>query len=102
MRIEPIDVMVFDDHGKVIAMKAYWSAADVTQLRPGWNRNRPVTQVAGDGPMPGRFGQGMFGLIRLGRVLTSLPRFSLRIRQREWGQARKARGSQQEVARCPG
>jgi steroid Delta-isomerase len=32
MRIEPIDVMVFDDDGKVTAMKAYWSAADVTQL----------------------------------------------------------------------
>ena len=24
--------MVFDDRGKVTAMKAYWSAADVTQL----------------------------------------------------------------------
>ncbi|MGH3562944.1 MAG: nuclear transport factor 2 family protein [Mycobacterium sp.] len=32
MRIEPIDVMVFDEDGKVSAMKAYWSAADVTQL----------------------------------------------------------------------
>jgi steroid Delta-isomerase len=32
IRIEPIDVMVFDDRGKVSAMKAYWSAADVTQL----------------------------------------------------------------------
>ena len=32
MVIEPIDVMVFDDRGKVTAMKAYWSAADVTQL----------------------------------------------------------------------
>lgn len=32
MRIEPIEVMVFDDRGKVTAMKAYWSAADVTQL----------------------------------------------------------------------
>ena len=31
MVIEPIDVMVFDDQGKVAAMKAYWSAADVTQ-----------------------------------------------------------------------
>ena len=30
MVIEPIDVMVFDDQGKVSAMKAYWSAADVT------------------------------------------------------------------------
>jgi steroid Delta-isomerase len=32
MLIEPIDVMVFDDDGKVAAMKAYWSAANVTQL----------------------------------------------------------------------
>ncbi|HEX4559404.1 MAG TPA: nuclear transport factor 2 family protein [Mycobacterium sp.] len=32
MVIEPIDVMVFDDRGKVSAMKAYWSAADATQL----------------------------------------------------------------------
>jgi len=24
--------MVFDDRGKVTAMKAYWSAADMTQL----------------------------------------------------------------------
>ncbi len=32
MRIEPIDVMVFDHEGKVSAMKAYWSAANVTQL----------------------------------------------------------------------
>ncbi len=32
MMIEPIDVMAFDDEGKVAAMKAYWSAADVTQL----------------------------------------------------------------------
>ncbi|BAX94065.1 nuclear transport factor 2 family protein [Mycobacterium shigaense] len=32
MRIEPIDVMVFDGRGKISAMKAYWSAADVTQL----------------------------------------------------------------------
>ena len=30
--IEPIDVMVFDDDGKVAAMKAYWSPNDVTQL----------------------------------------------------------------------
>jgi steroid Delta-isomerase len=28
--IEPIAVMVFDDDGKVKAMKAYWSADDVT------------------------------------------------------------------------
>ena len=32
MVIEPIDVMVFDNRGKVTAMKAYWSAADVTRL----------------------------------------------------------------------
>lgn len=32
MVIEPIDVMVFDDDGKVTAMKAYWSADSVTQL----------------------------------------------------------------------
>ncbi|CAM4472862.1 Steroid Delta-isomerase [Mycobacterium basiliense] len=32
MRVEPIEVMVFDDAGKVSAMKAYWSAADVTHL----------------------------------------------------------------------
>jgi steroid Delta-isomerase len=32
MVIEPIDVMAFDNQGKVTAMKAYWSAADVTQL----------------------------------------------------------------------
>ncbi len=32
MRIEPIDVMVFNEDGKVAAMKAYWSAADVTPL----------------------------------------------------------------------
>ncbi len=32
MVIEPIDVMVFDDAGKIAAMRAYWSAADVTQL----------------------------------------------------------------------
>lgn len=32
MRIEPIETMVFDGDGKVTAMKAYWSAADVTQL----------------------------------------------------------------------
>lgn len=28
--IEPIDVMAFDDDGKITAMKAYWSANDVT------------------------------------------------------------------------
>jgi steroid delta-isomerase len=32
MLIEPIDVMAFDDDGKVAAMKAYWSADNVTQL----------------------------------------------------------------------
>jgi steroid Delta-isomerase len=32
MRVEPIEVMAFDERGKVTAMKAYWSAADVTQL----------------------------------------------------------------------
>jgi steroid delta-isomerase len=32
VRIEPIDVMAFDDDGKVTAMKAYWSAADIRQL----------------------------------------------------------------------
>ncbi|MBV8860791.1 MAG: nuclear transport factor 2 family protein [Mycobacterium sp.] len=32
MLIEPIDVMVFGDDGKVTAMKAYWSADSVTQL----------------------------------------------------------------------
>ena len=32
MLIEPIDVMAFGDDGKVTAMKAYWSADNVTQL----------------------------------------------------------------------
>jgi steroid Delta-isomerase len=32
MLIEPIDVMVFGDDGKVTAMKAYWSADHITQL----------------------------------------------------------------------
>ncbi|MEY8014921.1 MULTISPECIES: nuclear transport factor 2 family protein [Mycobacterium] len=32
MLIEPIDVMAFDERGKVTTMKAYWSATDVTQL----------------------------------------------------------------------
>ena len=32
MRIEPIEVQVFDDEGKIASMKAYWSAADMTQL----------------------------------------------------------------------
>ena len=32
MRIEPIDVMVFNSEGKIASMKAYWSPADVTPL----------------------------------------------------------------------
>ena len=32
MVIEPIDVMAFDDSGRITAMKAYWSAADITPL----------------------------------------------------------------------
>lgn len=32
IRIEPIDVMVFDSAGRVAAMKAYWSPADVTPV----------------------------------------------------------------------
>jgi steroid delta-isomerase len=32
MRIEPIDVMVFNDDGKIASMKAYWSPDDVTRL----------------------------------------------------------------------
>ena len=32
MRIEPIDVMAFDDDGKITSMKAYWSAENITQL----------------------------------------------------------------------
>jgi steroid Delta-isomerase len=32
MMIEPIDVMVFDDEGKVSAMKAYWGPENVTQI----------------------------------------------------------------------
>ena len=32
MRIEPIDVMVFNSDGKIATMKAYWSPADVTTL----------------------------------------------------------------------
>ena len=35
VRIEPIDVMVFDGEGKVSAMKAYWSPANVTQVQGG-------------------------------------------------------------------
>lgn len=29
MRIEPIDVMVFNDEGRIASMKAYWSPANV-------------------------------------------------------------------------
>jgi steroid delta-isomerase len=32
MRIQPIDVMVFNAEGKIASMKAYWSPADVTPL----------------------------------------------------------------------
>ena len=32
IRIEPIDVMVFDGDGKIAAMKAYWSPANVTPV----------------------------------------------------------------------
>jgi steroid Delta-isomerase len=32
MRIEIISVMVFDDEGKIAAMKAYWGPDNVTQL----------------------------------------------------------------------
>ena len=32
MVIEPIDVMVFGDDGKVTAMKAYWSAENVSNV----------------------------------------------------------------------
>jgi steroid delta-isomerase len=32
VRIEPIDVMVFDDTGKISSMKAYWSPANVTPV----------------------------------------------------------------------
>jgi steroid Delta-isomerase len=32
IQIEPIETMVFGNDGKVIAMKAYWTAADVVQL----------------------------------------------------------------------
>jgi len=31
MRIEPIDVMVFNGDGKIASMKAYWSPANVSQ-----------------------------------------------------------------------
>ena len=31
MRIEPIDVMVFNSDGKIASMKAYWSPANVSQ-----------------------------------------------------------------------
>lgn len=32
MRIEPIDIMAFDDDGKITAMRAYWSPENVTAL----------------------------------------------------------------------
>ncbi|MGI9124916.1 MAG: nuclear transport factor 2 family protein [Mycobacterium sp.] len=32
VRIEPIDVMVFDGEGKIASMKAYWSFADATSI----------------------------------------------------------------------
>ncbi|CAM3313888.1 steroid delta-isomerase [Mycobacterium intermedium] len=32
MQIEPIETIVFNSEGKVTAMKAYWSAADVKRL----------------------------------------------------------------------
>ncbi|WP_299557925.1 nuclear transport factor 2 family protein [uncultured Mycolicibacterium sp.] len=32
MRIEPIEVMTFDDEGRITSMKAYWSPENVTQL----------------------------------------------------------------------
>lgn len=32
VRIEPIDVMVFDGEGKIASMKAYWSPANVTPI----------------------------------------------------------------------
>ncbi|MCG5430873.1 nuclear transport factor 2 family protein [Mycobacterium sp. MYCO198283] len=32
MRIEPIEVMVFDERGQIASMKAYWSPENVTQL----------------------------------------------------------------------
>lgn len=34
MRIDPIDVMVFNAEGKITTMKAYWSPTDVTPLSP--------------------------------------------------------------------
>ena len=32
VRIEPIDVMVFNSEGKITSMKAYWSFANATQI----------------------------------------------------------------------
>lgn len=32
IRIEPIDVMVFNGEGTIASMKAYWSPADVKPL----------------------------------------------------------------------
>jgi len=31
MRLEPINVMVFNEDGKIASMKSYWSPSDVTQ-----------------------------------------------------------------------
>lgn len=32
MRIEPIEVMTFNDDGLIVSMKAYWGAENITQL----------------------------------------------------------------------
>jgi steroid delta-isomerase len=32
LRVEPIDVMVFNGEGKIQSMKAYWTPEDMTQL----------------------------------------------------------------------
>ena len=32
VRIEPIDVMVFNSEGKITSMKAYWTFANATQI----------------------------------------------------------------------
>jgi steroid delta-isomerase len=32
IRIEPIDVMVFDSEGKIASMKAYWAQNDITPV----------------------------------------------------------------------
>ena len=31
MRLAPINVMVFNEHGRIASMKSYWSPSDVTQ-----------------------------------------------------------------------